>query len=40
MFSKIRRFWKVRAMPRRALAAGDLSVMSWPARKTRPSEAR
>ena len=26
MFSKMRRFWKVRAIPRRALAAGDIGT--------------
>ena len=40
MFSKMRRFWNVRAMPSRALAAGVLCVMSSPARDTRPSDGR
>ena len=40
MFSKMRRFWKVRAMPSRALFAGESSVMSSPPSQTRPPDAR
>ncbi len=40
MFSKMRRFWKVRAIPRRALAAGDMWVISSPPSQTCPPEAR
>ena len=40
MFAKMRRFWKVRAMPSRALSAGESSVTSSPPSQTRPPDGR
>ena len=36
MLPKMRRFWKVRAMPALAASEGDSLVMSWPSKNTRP----
>jgi len=36
MFMQICRFWKVRAMPRRASSSGDLPPMDSPSRRISP----